>query len=37
MRQLSTRYQNDTEINTIGHRTAFNNEQGPYVHFGIDA
>ena len=30
MRQLSTRDQNDKDINTIGHRTAFNNEQSPY-------
>ena len=31
MRQLSTRDQNDTQtLTTIGHRTAFNNEQSPY-------
>ena len=34
MRQLSTRDQNDTEINNffliIGDRTAFNNEQKPF-------
>ena len=30
MRQLSTRYQNDTEMNKYSHRTAFNNEQNPY-------
>ena len=27
---VSTRDQNDTEITTIGHRTAFNNERSPY-------
>ena len=30
MKQLSTKDQNDTELTTIGHRTAFNNEQSPY-------
>ena len=30
MRQLSTRDQNDRKLTTIGHRTAFNNEQSPF-------
>ena len=32
LRQLSTSDQNDTrqKLTTIGHRTAFNNEQSPY-------
>ena len=30
MRQLSTKDQNDTELTTIGHRTALNNKQSSY-------
>ena len=30
MRQLSARNQNNTEIQTMGHRTAFNNRQSTY-------
>ena len=30
MRQLSTRDQMQQKLTTIGHRTAFNNEQSPY-------
>ena len=37
MRQLSTRDQNDTDIlTTIGHRTAFNNEQSPNQIFSYE-
>ena len=33
MRQLSTRDQMTQKLTIIGHRTALNNEQSPYVQF----